>query len=158
MLAFNARVYDTLLFVHIVAAIAWLGSGLFVQYRGTMLRRRGTPEQMAGLAKDVADITPWFIVSSITVLVAGIALVLYSPVLGFTDPWILIGLAGYAATFATGNFVIRPTVEKLAAAAAAEGPASPTVQALIARMFAISRVDQVVLVLVVADMVFKPGG
>jgi uncharacterized membrane protein len=157
VLAFNIHVYDTLKFLHIVAAIAWIGSGLFVQYRGTRLRRAGTPEQTANLAREVAESTPWFIASSVTVLVFGVSLVLYSPVYGFTDAWILIGLAGYIATFVTGNFLIRPTVEKLSAAAASEDPASPTVQALIARLFAISRVDQVVLVLVVADMVFKPG-
>lgn len=157
MLAFSSDVYDTLKLVHVLAAIAWLGSGLFVQYRGMRLRRHGTPEQIAGLAGDVADSTPWFIVASVTVVVAGVALVLYSPVLGFTDTWILLGLIGYAATFVTGNFLIRPTAEKIAATAAAEGPASPTVQALIARIFAISRVDQLVLVLIVVNMVFKPG-
>lgn len=157
MLAFSADVYNTLKLLHVLAAIVWLGSGLFVQYRGSRLRRRGTPEQIATLAKDVADSTPWFIASSVTVLVAGVALVLYAPGLDFTDTWILLGLIGYAATFVTGNFLIRPTVEKIAAAVSAEGPASPTVQALVARIFAISRVDQLVLILIVADMVFRPG-
>jgi uncharacterized membrane protein len=157
VLAFNVHVYDTLRFLHIVAAIFWIGSGVFVQYRGTKLRRSGTPEQTANLAREVADSTPWFIISSITVLIFGVSMVLYTPAYTFTDTWILLGLIGYAATFVTGNFFIRPTVEKLAAVAASEGPASPATQALIARLFAISRVDQVVLLLVVADMVFKPG-
>jgi uncharacterized membrane protein len=157
MLAFNTHVYDTLKFLHIVAAIAWVGSGLFVQFRGTRLRRKGTPEQTANLAREVADSTPWFIGSSISVLVFGVAMVAYSPVYNFTDTWILLGLAGYIATFVTGNFFIRPTAEKLAAAAATEDAASSVVQGLIARIFAISRVDQVVLLLVIADMVFRPG-
>jgi hypothetical protein len=50
--------------------------------------------------------------------------------------------------------VLLTTVEKLAAT---PDPTSSEGQALAARLFAISRVDQVVLVLVVADMVFKPG-
>jgi len=157
VLAFSSDVYDTLKLVHVLAAIAWLGSGLFVQYRGTRLSRHGTAEQLAGLGRDVADSAVWFIVSSVTVLVSGVALVLYAPGLGFTDTWILLGLIGYAATFVTGNFMIRPTAEKLAATAAVEGPASPSVQALIARIFMISRVDQVVLVLIVGVMVFRPG-
>ena len=156
MLAFNADVYDGLKFIHIVAAVCWVGSGLFVQYRGTRLRRSGTPEQGANLARDVAESTPWFVGSSLVVLIAGIALVLYSPGLGFTDTWILLGLLGYAATFVTGMFFIRPTSEQLAAAAS-EDPTSPTTQALTARIFAISRVDQVVLLLVILDMVFRPG-
>ena len=157
MLAFNADLYNGLKFIHILAAVAWVGSGLFVQYRGTRLRRTGTPEQTANLARDVAESTPWFVGTSLTVLVAGIVLVLYAPGLDFTDTWILLGLVGYAATFVTGMFLIRPTAEKLAAVAASEGPTSPTTQALIARIFAISRVDQVVLLLVILDMVFKPG-
>lgn len=38
-----------------------------------------------------------------------------------------------------------------------EGPTSPAVQAGIRRIFAISRIDQVVLIVVIADVVFKPG-
>ena len=157
MLAFNADVYNGLKFIHVVAAVAWVGSGLFVQYRGTRLRRTGTPEQTANLAREVADSTPWFMASSGVVLLAGIALVLYAPGLDFTDTWILLGLLGFASTFLTGFLLIRPTAEKLAAVAASEGPTSPASQALIARIFAISRVDQVVLLLVILDMVFKPG-
>jgi uncharacterized membrane protein len=157
VLAFNADVYNGLKFIHVLAAISWVGSGLFVQYRGSRLRRTGTPEQTANLAREVADSTPWFMGTSLLVLIAGVTLVLYAPGLDFTDTWILLGLAGFAATFVTGFFFIRPTAEKLAAAAASEGPTSPTAQALIARIFAISRVDQVVLVLVILDMVFKPG-
>ena len=115
MLAFNVHVSNTLKFIHVAAAIAWVGSGLFVQYRGTRLRRTGTPEQTADLARDVADSTPWFIGTSLTVLIAGIALVLYHPGFDFGDTWILLGLIGYGATFLTGMFLIRPTAEKLAA-------------------------------------------
>jgi uncharacterized membrane protein len=157
VLAFKADVYNGLKFIHVVAAVSWVGSGLFVQYRGSRLRRTGTPEQTANLARDVAESTPWFVGTSLLVLVAGVSLVLYAPGLDFTDTWILLGLLGYAATFVTGMFFIRPTAEKLAAAAVSEGPTSPTTQALIARIFAISRVDQVVLLLVILDMVFKPG-
>ena len=125
MLAFNADVYNALKFIHVVAAVAWVGSGLFIQYRGTRLRHTGTPEQTANLAKEVADSTPWFMAASGVVLLAGISLVLYAPGLDFTDTWILLGLLGYASTFLTGFLLIRPTAEKLAAVAASEGPTSP---------------------------------
>ena len=157
MLAFNADVYNALKFIHVVAAVAWVGSGLFIQYRGTRLRHTGTPEQTANLAKEVADSTPWFMAASGVVLLAGISLVLYAPGLDLPDTWLRLGLFGYASTFLTGFLLIRPTAEKLAAVAANEGPTSREGQALIARIFAISRVDQVVLLLVILDMVFKPG-
>jgi uncharacterized membrane protein len=157
MLAFSSDVYDTLKLIHILAAVIWVGTGLYFQYAGTRLRRAGTPEQIASLAGNVAAAAPLMIASSITVLVAGVVLVLYAPGLDFTDTWIWLGLLGYAATFVTGMFVIRPRADRLAAVMASEGPTSATAQGLIAGLFAISRVDQVVLVVVIAVMVFKPG-
>ena len=94
---------------------------------------------------------------SLTVLVMGIVLVLCTPALGFTDTWILVGLIGYAATFVTGAFFIGPTSGKLAKEMETEGPDSPAVQARIRKIFAISRIDQIVLLVVIADMVFRPG-
>lgn len=157
MLAFSTEVYDTIKLLHVLAAVVWVGTGLYFQYAGSRLKRAGTPEQMASFAGHVAAAAPLLIVSSITVLVAGIVLVLYAPGLDFTDTWIWLGLVGYAATFVTGNFVLRPRADRLARAMAAEGPTSATAQALIGQLFAIARIDQVVLVLVIAVMVFKPG-
>jgi hypothetical protein len=84
-------------------------------------------------------------------------MVLYSPVYNFSDTWILLALVGFAATFVTGAFFIGPTAGRIATLMETEGPTSPAVQAGIRRIFLVSRIDQVVLLLVVADMVFKPG-
>jgi uncharacterized membrane protein len=157
MLAFSSEVYDTLKLIHILAAVIWVGAGLYFQYAGTRLKRSGTPEQMAGFAGNLAAAAPLLVAASITVLVAGIALVLYAPALDFTDTWIWLGLLGYAATFVTGMFVIRPRADRLAEVMTSEGPTSVTAQALIGQLFTIGRIDQVVLVLVIAVMVFKPG-
>ena len=157
MLAFNAHVYDTLKLVHILAAVVWVGAGLYFQFQGTKLRRRGEPERMAAFADQVAGATALMVGASITVLLAGVALVLYAPGIDFADAWIWLGLAGYAATFVTGMWFIRPRAERLARLIPAEGPTSPAAQAAIAQIFAISRIDQVVLVAVIALMVFKPG-
>jgi uncharacterized membrane protein len=157
VLAFSSEVYDTLKFLHIAGAVVWVGSGLYFQYAGTRLRRAGDAEAFAAFAKQVVAATPLMIGSSVSVLVAGLALVLYAPGLDFTDAWIVLGLVGYAATFVTGTWFIRPRAERLAELIAAEGPAAAATQAAVAQIFAISRVDQVVLLAVIAVMVFKPG-
>ncbi len=158
MLAFSTGVYNTLKFVHVIAAVAWVGGGLFVQYLATRLKRADDPLRLAAFAKDIEKAgLQFFMPVSLTVLVMGIVLVLYTPALGFTDTWILVGLIGYAATFVTGAFFLGPTSGKLAKDMETEGPASPAVQAGIRRIFAISRIDQAVLIVVIADMVFKPG-
>ena len=158
MLAFDADVYDTLKFGHILAAIVWIGSDIFVQLEATKLRRANDPVRLTAFAKDISFWgTRLFMPSSLIVLLMGIALVLYSPGVGVSDTWIWLGLIGFAATFVTGAFFIGPTSGKLAEMSQTLPPDDPAIQAATARIFAISRIDQVVLILVVADMVFKPG-
>lgn len=67
----------------------------------------------------------------------------------------MLGLAGFAATFLTGVFVIKPRSEKLAAMIERDGMSA---EALAGgrQLLVIGRSDYVVLFLVVADMVLKP--
>ncbi len=158
MLAFSTGVYDALKFVHVLAAVVWVGGGLFLQYQATRLRGAGDLHRLAAFAQDVEKAgMQVFMPASLVALLMGISMVLYSPALGFTTTWILIGLLGYAATFVTGAFFLGPATGKLGRALETDGPESSTVQTGITRIMAISRIDEVVLILVIADMVFKPG-
>ena len=158
MLGYSQGVFNALKYVHILAAMIWLGTSIYLQFTATRLAKANDPDRMAAFAKD-AEYTGTHLImpTTILLLLMGIALVAYSPVYAFTDTWILLAFAGYAATFVTGAFVIGPTSGKIGALIEAEGTASPDAQALIRKIFAVSRVDLVVLLLVVADMVFKPG-
>ena len=158
MLGYSSGVFNALKYVHILAAMTWLGTSIYLQFTATRLAKANDPERMAAFAKDTEYTGTHLIMpSTILVLLMGIALVAYSPVYAFTQTWILLAFAAYAATFVTGAFVIGPSSGKIGALIEAEGPTSPEAQALIKRIFAVSRVDLVVLLLVVADMVFKPG-
>jgi hypothetical protein len=75
----------------------------------------------------------------------------------FTDTWVLLELAGIAITIITGAVFLGPESDRLGKLGAERDPADPEIQRRIRRILAISRIDLVVLLLVVADMVFKPG-
>jgi uncharacterized membrane protein len=158
MIAYNQDVFDTIKYLHILAAMIWLGTSIYLQFTATRLASAAEPERMATFAKD-AEYTGTHLIMPATMLLLllGIAMVAYSPVYGFTQTWILLAFAGFAATFVTGAFVIGPTSGRIGGLIERDGPASPEAQALIRRVFAVSRIDLVVLLLVVADMVFKPG-
>ena len=89
------------------------------------------------------------------VLLMGIAMVAFGPY-GF-DLWIVLALIGFVVTFLTGILFIEPTSSKVAAAVEAEGVDPPEVAAQMDRLLTIARIDYVVLLLIVLDMVFKPG-
>jgi len=159
VLAFNTTVYNTLLFLHVLAAITWLGSAMYAQVLVTKVLREKDPEHLGVVARDIGVMGKTLLMpASIAVLVFGIAMIAYSPEWNFGQTWVLIGLGGIAATIVTGAGFLGPESARLGKLAA-EGhtPAEPDIERRIRKIVGISRIDLVVLIVVVADMVFKPG-
>ena len=148
--------YDVLLFLHIAAATVWLGSGFFLQ----MLIFRAESTDDDELKRGIASSTGWFaqrifIPASLAVLVVGILLTIEGP-WSFGDLWIVLGLAGYAVSFLVGILFLEPEGKRIHAAMTAGEHARAAF--LIRRINAVSRLELVVLYLVVGAMAFKPTG
>jgi uncharacterized membrane protein len=157
MPAISETYYDTLKFLHVLAAITWVGSAIYAQALATKVMGENDPARLVRVAKDIGDLGKRLITpSAIAVLVFGVWIVAVSA-WNFTDTWVLLGLIGIAITIVTGAGFLGPESERLGKLGAERGPTDPELQRRIRRIFVISRVDLVVLILVVADMVFKPG-
>jgi uncharacterized membrane protein len=148
--------YEVLLFLHIAAAVVWLGSAFFLQ----LLVFRAGATGDGGLMQGVATNSGWmaqriFIPASLAVLVLGILLTIEGP-WSFGDLWIVLGLAGYAFSFLVGIGFIEPEGKRIAKAMQAgdQGRAAFHVN----RINTVSRIELVVLYLVVAAMTLKPTG
>ena len=158
MIAYSTAVFNTLKFIHVLAAIGWVGGGAFIQVYATRVSKQNDPKKMSALAADLEVLgKTYFTPLSLAVIVAAVALVAYAPQWNFTDTWILIGIIGYAATLVTGAGFIGPEAGRLSKLAAERPPEDPEIQRRIRRIFVVSRVDLVVLVIVILDMVVKPG-
>ena len=75
----------------------------------------------------------------------------------YSKLWVTIGLLGRIISFVIGIAFLGPTSKRIAKTIDAEGPDSPAASALIDRVLLVARVDIAILVLVVFDMVLKPG-
>lgn len=147
--------YLVVKFVHIVAAMAWLGGGL-AMIIGTALLARDADFTARLRLLDLMNrlALPFFIPASTAVLVSG--LVMAALWVGFGDAWLVLALAGIAVSLGIGMAVIKPVGERIAARAAKEG-ASPAVLADADLLTRISRFDYAIMLCIVALMVFKPG-
>jgi uncharacterized membrane protein len=148
--------YEAWLLVHILAAIVWIGGAIALNVLATRVQAAGDPVRLAALGKDIEWIgTRLFVPASLILLVAGFGLVHTG---GWDwQPWIVIGLAGFAVSFVTGVAFLAPQSGRIARLIESGGPEQPEVGALLRRVFLVSRVELVVLVLVVVAMVAKPG-
>ena len=152
--------YEFLLFVHISATVVWVGAGLCSLVLAIGYDRDGDePAIRRFLADQDRLATRLFIPASLTVVVFGIALVIESDAWTFEYLWIVLGLVGFAATFVTGLFMIKPASERIGAAMEREGGRlTPALRIDIRKLIVMARLDYVVLFLVIADMVVKPTG
>jgi uncharacterized membrane protein len=148
--------YEVLLFLHIATAAIWLGSGFFLQ----MLVWRADKTGDAPLLQGVASNSGWmaqriFIPASLAVLVLGVLLTIEGP-WSFGDLWIVVGLVGYAFSFLVGILFLEPEGKRIAAAMQAGDDARAAFH--VSRINTVSRIELVVLYLVLAAMALKPTG
>jgi uncharacterized membrane protein len=150
--------YDWLLLGHILAVIAWVGGAFTMQIMGNRLVRAESAEAVAAFSRTAEWIGPrLYMPASLAVLGFGIALVSVSDAWSIGQLWIILGLVGVAISGIGGAVFFGPQSKRIAEALRTEGAESARAQALIRRLFVVGRIDLVILVLVVADMVLKPG-
>lgn len=148
--------YEWMLALHILMAIVWVGGGITGQILVSRLRNADGP-RMVRTAADLEWIGMHvYLPASLLLLAAGIVMVLEGQ-WGFTTPWVLIGLIGFGITVVTGAAFLGPQIKKVHAAVEEKGPDDPGVQARMARLFVLSRIDLAVLILIVIDMAVKPS-
>ena len=152
--------YEFLLFIHILATVVWVGAGLLSLVLAIGYDRDSDDGAIRRFLVDQERLAPrLFIPSSLIVVLMGIALVIESDAWSFDQPWIVLGLLGFAATFVTGLFMLKPESERIGAAMEREGGRlTPALRVAIRKLIVKARVDQVVLALVIFDMVVKPTG
>jgi uncharacterized membrane protein len=150
--------YDWLLLGHVLAAIAWVGGAISMQVVGARLVKAETAEAVAAYARAAEWLAPrLFMPASLAVLGFGIAMVSVNEAWSIRQLWIILGLAGIAISGIGGAMFFGPQSRRIADAVRTEGAESARAQALIRRIFVVGRFDVLLLLLIVADMVLKPG-
>ena len=144
--------YELLLFVHITAAVIWLGGAFTFQMYGAVVRRGGDPDELARFAGRAGHLGErMFVPASLLVVLAGVGLMIDGN-WDWDQLWVVFALVTFAASFATGLFVIAPMAKRIPVV----GPTTPAGQVLIQRLFTVLRIDLVYMYAIVFAMVAKP--
>ena len=147
--------YEYLLFIHVLMAIVWVGGSIHLQIIGTRLQAANDPLRMAQFARQTEWIgTRVLSPASVLIVIAGVFMVLdrYS----FEDLWFIIGIAGFLYSFINGAFFLGPLSGKTGKLMEERGPEDPEIQGNIRRLFTLSRIELVILIVVVWAMTVKP--
>jgi hypothetical protein len=153
----DITLYEFLLFMHLTFVAVWVGTDAVLQILAFRSLGAG-PERTAAFMADVEWLGNRVLVPSALLVVGfGVWMVLDSPAWGFSQFWISAGLAVFLASFVAGAFFLGPETGRLSKLIDSLGAEDPQVLARIRRVLLVSRVELVLLIAVILDMVVKPG-
>ena len=148
--------YEIVKYIHLLAAIVWVGGAFYVQLLAIRASRSPDPAELPRIGQTAEYFgTRVFVPASLILFVAGVILVIQR--WSFTTPWISIAILLWLASVLTGALYLGPRSMKVGALYAAEGPTSVRARAGIDRLFLVSRLELVSFAVIVFLMVVKPG-
>ncbi len=149
--------YELLLFLHILAMATWFGSGLAIMVLAT--RAQKVEGQAFGTFAINAG---WWAgrahpAAGVVLLLTGFGMVAEAD-LDLGETWLILALIGLIVAFGIGGALIGRTSTELSKALEANGGNYTSEHRDLANQAILySRMELAVLVLVIADMVAKPG-
>jgi uncharacterized membrane protein len=148
--------FELWLFLHVVAAITWVGGAGAIQVFGVLTKRAADPAKSVFFARNVAwTVTRVFLPASILVLISGVGLV---ETVGWDwgEPFIALGLLFWAVVSLVAFGFLARAQGKAAQRLETEGP-SPALGLRMRNLVWLSRALLGVLLLIVFLMTVKPG-
>ena len=148
--------YEFLLFVHIAAAVVWVGGAAMIQFFGLRVLASNDPNRLAQFGGDVERVgNRALVASSLIALLSGFALVWEADFWTIGEDWIVIGLVLFAVTFLSGAGFFGPESGRIKKLIETQGVHAA--QSRIRRLLVLTRIDLVVLFLIIFDMSVKPS-
>jgi uncharacterized membrane protein len=149
--------YEFLKLIHVLGAITWVGTSIEQQLVGA----RAMSSSERGRLAHFVDEAEWVGVrimtpAAILAVIVGVLMVIESG-WNFSDTWILIGIGLFILTSLNGMVFLTPQTKKLKSLIVERSENDKGVQALVKRVTLASRIDLLILIAIVADMVIKPG-
>jgi uncharacterized membrane protein len=143
-------------FLHVLSVIVWVGGGIMFQILLARARKAG-PESTAEFNRH-AEWTSQrvFMPASFAALISGVVTVIVGSY-DWADAWIAIGFVGFFLSAINGMAILGPTAKKMKAVVEERGPNDPVAAHMARRLDLFGKVDLVVLIAVVFDMIVKPG-
>jgi uncharacterized membrane protein len=145
-------------FVHVFAAVAWVGGGLTLFFIGIRARSSRRPAAIGEFAEFLPYVGLRVLMPAvIVVLVTGVWMVLSGAEWQFSRFWVLFALGLFALAFLIGAVYLSRVGIQMQRVASAAGADTSAAARLVNRWLVGYGVVLTVLIVALWDMVFKPG-
>lgn len=144
------------LLLHILGVVVWMGTGLVMALLSRRATNEGKTDKMLELAETMEWLTPrTFIPASLITLISGVLMVYISERIFITDLWIILSFGGVILSVILGGGIIgsiNKQILRLKNDESKEKDCAP----LYSRLIFFHRLDLIIMLLVLIDMLVKP--
>ena len=148
--------YELWLFLHVTAAIVWIGGAASIQVFGVLTKRAADPAKTAFFARNVSwTVLNVFLPASVVIFLSGVGLTVDGD-WDWGEPFIVFGLVVWAAVSLVAFGYLARALGAAGRRLESEGP-SPPLALHIRNLVWTSRVLLAFLLAIVFMMVFKLG-
>ena len=147
--------YETLLFVHILAAMTWVGGGIMLTAISARVGRSPDPTAKLEFTRASAFAGPVAGTAAMVVLAAGTAMVLIHDHWRLAQTWVWLALVLFFVSMAIGAGYFGRVGKRIEAAFTSGDEAEG--DRMSRQMLLVSVVDLLVTLTILGLMVFKPG-
>ena len=148
--------YQVLLYIHIVAAVIWVGGAFAIQALAILVSHSDEPMELPRLARNLEIVgMRVFMPAAIVLFIAGALMTIQA--WSFGNTWIAVSVGLFILSAIGGAVYLGPRAKRVAALFDAEGPSSVEARRILGRLFVVSRLELVSFAVIIALMVFKPG-
>lgn len=152
------ELHEWLAFLHILAAIVWVGASITQSVILTRANRYPDRAVIAGLAHELEWVGPFLIgPAALVVIGTGIWIVLIEDWVAFSDTWIWLSLVLVGVSMVLGMAYFGPEGRRIGRIADERGHEDAEFRQRMDRLLLIGRLDMLILAVVLWLMVFKPG-
>lgn len=146
--------YTIFKLLHVLCALAWVGGGMTLLVASLLASRANNDAGlMAGLDLMNRLGKTWFVPASLLTVVFGAVVATLGGMWG--ELWVILGLAGFASTFLTGLLLLEPEGRRIGALVEAGDMDGAVAGGR--RLMTVGKFDYTVMLMVIVDMVVKPG-
>lgn len=144
------------LLLHILGVVVWMGTGIVMALLSGRVKSEGKKDKMFELAEIMEWLTPrTFIPASIVTLASGVIMVYASERILITDLWIVLSFGGVMLSMILGGGVIG-RINKQILLLKDDKDKEKECTALYSRLMFFHRLDLIIILLVLIDMIAKP--
>jgi uncharacterized membrane protein len=148
--------YELLLFVHIVAVAVWVGGSIMLGFVSDRIQRTGDAVFRARFARAAGIVGPLIGFSAVLVVASGIWMVVDSDRIELSQVWVWLSLGLFLLSAIVGAAYFAPASNRIIEAL--DGGQVEEADRRAGAFNLVSRLDTLLLLVIVGLMVFKPGG